>query len=61
MTSEPLPLGTEVKPYGKIEMIGSLDGERYYWLVNKDGSVAMMPSIVIEGVAKSQGVCEDKG
>lgn len=45
---KPLMLGTEVKPYGKIGAIGSIQGERYYWFENDDGSVAMMPATIVE-------------
>ena len=44
----PLPIGTIVKPYGTIEAIGLLGCERYYWMVDKRGDVAMMPASVIE-------------
>jgi hypothetical protein len=37
-----------VKPYGKIGAVGLLQGERYYWLIDKHGTVSMMPADVIE-------------
>ncbi len=44
-----IPLGTYIKPYGEIGMVGSISGERYYWFVDKkDDAVAMMPASVIE-------------
>ena len=42
----PLPLGTETK-WGPIEMIGCLQGERYYWMV-KDYVVSMIPAFMVE-------------
>jgi hypothetical protein len=32
----------------KVGMVGSLGGERYYWLVFLDGSIAMLPATEIE-------------
>lgn len=43
----PLPLGTETE-WGTIEMIGLTGGERYYWMVDKDGCVAMIPAFMVE-------------
>ncbi len=48
-----IPLDTEVKPYGKVQMIGYTGGERYYWLVN-DYSVSMLPASLIEHVYEKQ-------
>lgn len=36
------PLGTQTS-VGEIQMIGSLQGERYYWMVDEDGMVSMIP------------------
>jgi hypothetical protein len=44
----PLQLGTVVKPWGKIYAVGSLGGERYYWLIDKHDTVSMMPAMAIE-------------
>jgi hypothetical protein len=41
-TEPPLPLGTETA-YGRIETIGFIGGERYYWMIDKHGCVSMMP------------------
>jgi hypothetical protein len=41
-----LKIGTKTK-WGIIKAIGWV-GERYYWIVAKDGSVAMMPASVVE-------------
>ena len=46
----PLPLGTETK-YGRIEMIGTTGGERYYWMIDKKGTVSMIPASVVEAEA----------
>lgn len=45
--TRPIPLGTVVKPWGRIDAIGILSGERYYWLT-KRGAVSMLPAILIE-------------
>ena len=29
-------------------MIGILDGERYYWMIDKHGTVSMMPAVIVE-------------
>ncbi len=42
-----IPLGTVVKPWGKVAAV-RYDGERYYFLIDKDGSVSMMPADVVE-------------
>jgi hypothetical protein len=42
-----VPIGTVVKPYGKISAIANLDGERYYFFTNGE-DVAMMPAMCIE-------------
>lgn len=43
----PLPLGTKTE-WGEIEAIGSLSGERYYWMAHEDGGVAMIPAFIVE-------------
>lgn len=43
----PLRLGTETQ-WGAIGAVGLTGGERYYWMVDKHGSVAMMPACVVE-------------
>ena len=42
-----LPIGTET-PYGRIEAIGSLSGERYYWMIDKHKVVSMIPASILE-------------
>jgi len=36
-----------VEPYGKVAQVGWV-GERYYWLIDEEGTIAMMPADVIE-------------
>ena len=43
---KPLRIGTKTK-WGIIKAVGYV-GERYYWIVDKDKNVAMMPACVIE-------------
>lgn len=43
-----IPLGNIVEPYGRIQMVGTTLGERYYWLEDKYGTISMMPADVIE-------------
>jgi hypothetical protein len=50
LSKEPLPLGTVVKPWGKIGAILLTAGERYY-LLHKGKDVAMMPAGEVERVA----------
>ena len=40
-------LGTKTR-WGKIAAVGTTSGERYYWVVDKHGDVAMMPAIMVE-------------
>jgi hypothetical protein len=46
----PLPIGTKAQ-MGTIEMIACIQGERYYFFVDKRKPVAvsMMPADVVEG------------
>jgi hypothetical protein len=34
--------------WARVGMVARLGGERYYWLVFDDGSVAMLPAMEIE-------------
>lgn len=43
----PVPFGTKTV-WGKVQAVGITGGERYYWVVAQDGSVAMMPAFVVE-------------
>lgn len=45
--TDPLPLGTPTV-WGQIVMVGILAGERYYWMRDKSGGIAMMPADVVE-------------
>lgn len=49
-----LAIGTVVKPYGKIAAVGILSGERYYWLIDKQKTVSMMPADEIERRVKEK-------
>lgn len=49
--SKPLPLGTHIEPYGKIEAIANLAGERYYFMLDDKFNVGMMPAMLIERAA----------
>ena len=48
-------IGEMVNPYGKIAAVGSIGGERYYWMVSSGGAVSMMPAVVVEQIWQSQG------
>lgn len=41
-----LPLGA-MTPWGKIAAVGVLSGERYYWMLDKHGTISMMPATVV--------------
>lgn len=43
----PISLGTKTK-WGTVEMVGLIEGERYYWMVDKLKCVSMMPAIMVE-------------
>ena len=43
-----IPLDTYVHPWGKVTMVRLLDGERYYWFVDYNGCVSMMPACAVE-------------
>ena len=47
-----LVIGKEYEPYGTLSMIRTIDGERYYWFVDEDGSIAMLPADIFEEVDK---------
>ena len=53
MTDAMLRLGT-VTEWGRIDMIGSLEGERYYWMTDSRGVVSMMPADVVEPSVTAQ-------
>lgn len=44
---EPLPIGRRT-PWGRVRAVGLTGGERYYWMVDERGVVAMMPASVVE-------------
>ena len=41
-----IPIGTTTL-WGAVKAVGAIGGERYYWMVDHDGSVAMIPSDVV--------------
>lgn len=43
----PLMPGTDT-PDGRIEAVGVTGGERYYWLLDRDGAVKMLPWFMVE-------------
>jgi hypothetical protein len=46
----PLAIGTRTQ-WGRIQAVGVLGGrprERYYWMIDKHGTVSMMPASVVE-------------
>lgn len=49
-----VPIGTAVRPYGSVQAVGLIQGERYYWLIDKQGIVSMMPADDIERRAREQ-------
>ena len=51
-TEHLVPIGEWVDGYGEVQMVGFTGGERYYWLVNSDGAVSMMPATLIEPLYK---------
>lgn len=44
--NDPIPLGTAVKPWGTVASVAYLQGERYYFFVEK--GVAMIPASIVE-------------
>lgn len=49
----PLPLDT-VTEWGRIGMVGVTGGERYYWMVDDDGTVSMVPWFMVERPSDQQ-------
>ena len=48
----PLRMGTVIPGYGKIGAVGFTGGERYYWLLKRNGrDVAIMPWSIVEPLA----------
>lgn len=43
------PIGTKTK-FGKVSAIQFLEGERYYFLVDKSGSVSYIPQSAIKNL-----------
>jgi len=54
MSDKIIPLGTIVKPWGKVAAVGWTGGERYYWFI-KDNSVSMIPwTVVMEQIKENK-------
>ena len=51
---KPLTLGLTVPPWGRIAAVLWTGGERYYHLLDKQGTVSMMPADVIEAAADAK-------
>lgn len=47
-SNPPLLIDTPVPGYGKVSAVGFTLGERYYWITDRAGSVAMLPASVVE-------------
>lgn len=45
--NQPLPIGTATE-WGSIEGIAFTGGERYYFMRDEDGGVAMVPAFMVE-------------
>ena len=44
---KPLRLGKKT-PWGRISAVGLTGGERYYWMIARNGVISMMPADVVE-------------
>jgi len=53
MNNPIIPLGTKTK-WGIIEMVGSLKGERYYWMIDRFKCVSMIPAFMVEKDASKE-------
>ena len=42
-----LMLGTKTR-WGKIAAVENISGERYYWIIDKCGTVSMLPACIVE-------------
>jgi hypothetical protein len=51
--SAPVQLGVVI-PLGTVKAVGSVGGERYYWILDKHGTVSMMPADVVERWAEQR-------
>ncbi len=52
MSGEPLPHGTEVQPWGSICGVTNRGGERFYFLMDRRGTVALMPEATLLNALK---------
>ena len=46
-TNQILQLGSDTQ-WGKIIAVGIIEGERYYWMLDKSGTISMMPDFMVE-------------
>jgi len=42
-----LKIGKETQ-WGKISAVGTVGNERYYWMIDDNGVVSMLPAYVVE-------------
>lgn len=47
-----IPLGTEIRIYGRVAAVGVIEGERYYWIVDGSQCVSMMPATTMNALLK---------
>ena len=52
LVAEIIPLGTMTQ-YGEIVMVGCLQGERYYWMIDHFGVVSMIPDCALDQPPKA--------
>jgi len=48
-----VPIDTETQ-WGKVAMIRTIEKERYYFMIDKDGGISMMPADVVEPTINQQ-------
>jgi hypothetical protein len=42
-----IPIGSETQ-WGTVHAVGMIDGERYYWMIDRQGTVSMIPASTLE-------------
>ena len=48
-----IALGTKTV-WGEVVAVGVIQGERYYWMIDKHGTVGMIPAVVAEKVKEEE-------
>jgi hypothetical protein len=43
----PLPIDSQTQ-WGRVAARGCISGERYYWFIDKTGTVSMLPAVTVE-------------